>query len=198
MKIFFLDLASNSPTMHIVTEKETIASRSVEDTKDEQALMPLFHLLLKDAHLTPEDLTHIACVTGPGGFMTIRVGVALANALSFALDIPSCGMHLSDVWKERAGDHDAVWLHSTRRTQLFIRGLGTYATEWPEPTLIDLDRLHVENVPFVGELLPEQEEAMHAVRLETFLPLEEALPRTLPGLPYAKEPLEPWYGRGIE
>lgn len=43
---------------------------------------------LKESKVTPKDLTKIIVCSGPGSFTGIRVGVALAQALGFALGIP--------------------------------------------------------------------------------------------------------------
>lgn len=182
--------------MAIVTPEKVVTSRAIENTKDENALMPLFDQLLLDAKISAKDLTQIACVMGPGGFTTIRVGAAMANALSFAYDIPLGAIHLSGLWKARVGDQDVLWVHSTRKTQLFIRGFGKYEKKWPEATLINIDQLDIKGAPYVGELIPEQQKELQMT--EYRVQSEDVLPSFLVGLEYKKEALEPWYGRGID
>ncbi|MDO8460999.1 MAG: L-threonylcarbamoyladenylate synthase [bacterium] len=53
-----------------------------------QIVLPLIQELLKKHKLKLIDLNGIKVNTGPGSFMGIRVGIAIANALSFALKIP--------------------------------------------------------------------------------------------------------------
>ena len=53
-----------------------------------QAVLPMIGKLLKKQGLGLEDLSLIEVNTGPGSFTGIRVGMAIANALSFALKIP--------------------------------------------------------------------------------------------------------------
>lgn len=53
-----------------------------------QAVLPLIDKILKSRKLVLNDLTGIEVNRGPGSFTGIRVGVAIANALGFALNIP--------------------------------------------------------------------------------------------------------------
>ncbi len=52
-----------------------------------QVVMPLFDKLLKKHSLKLSDITDIEVNAGPGSFTGIRVGISIANALSFALNI---------------------------------------------------------------------------------------------------------------
>lgn len=56
------------------------------------ALHPAMERLLKQARLKPRDLGLVVVGTGPGSFTGMRVGVAAARALAFALRIPVAGV----------------------------------------------------------------------------------------------------------
>jgi len=56
-----------------------------------QALLPAIVKILKKNKLTLEDLTAVEVNPGPGSFTGTRVGVSVANALGFALDVPVNG-----------------------------------------------------------------------------------------------------------
>lgn len=56
-----------------------------------QNVLPLMEKILKKHNLQPNDLTAIKVNTGPGSFTGLRVGVAVANALAWALKIPVNG-----------------------------------------------------------------------------------------------------------
>ena len=56
-----------------------------------QVLLPMIVKILKKNELNLKDLTAVEVNYGPGSFTGTRVGVSVANALGFALDIPVNG-----------------------------------------------------------------------------------------------------------
>jgi tRNA threonylcarbamoyl adenosine modification protein YeaZ len=221
--VLFLDFASGAQSIALVAADRTIACMPLPDRTDESALLPAIEGLLAGQGKTFQDLSRIAAVTGPGGFMSLRVGISLANALSFALGIPLAGVHLSEVWGARLFPHPAsrsargtplqahdpgegkgvrtLWLHSTKREALFVRGYGEYEAQWPEPTLVSLSALSTFHFPhstwYVGELIDSQRAALPALKpLQDLHPLEDILPGLITRLSYERRQLEPWYGRG--
>ncbi|MBP9774059.1 MAG: tRNA (adenosine(37)-N6)-threonylcarbamoyltransferase complex dimerization subunit type 1 TsaB [Candidatus Peribacteraceae bacterium] len=200
MKILFIAIAGSSPFFAIVDEKQVLGTNSVAENTDEAGLMPAISGLLADANLTLHDLTHIALLEGPGGFMSLRVGAALCNTLSFALGIPSAGLHGSDLQSACAHHQkDFVWLHSTKKALLFIRGFGKFAVQWPQAQLISIDDAKAMIEPesiFVGELIPEHREILKVSEVPDLLSVESVLSELLIKLDYKpNQTLVPWYGR---
>jgi tRNA threonylcarbamoyladenosine biosynthesis protein TsaB len=184
------------------TEKEVIAAFPVDHRIDDAELMTHVEGVLKKAGWSYADLTHLACVIGPGGFTSLRVGVALANALGHQLKIPLTGVHLSDLYRARmengkwtlrqAQGENSYWLHSTKKSELFIRG-----KEFTEPTLITLDDLQKMNVgAWMGELIPEQQKLVEHTSQVELQPVSEILPKFLSRQSFNHGILQPWYGRG--
>lgn len=56
-----------------------------------QMVLPLIEKVLQKNKLDLTDLNEIKVKRGPGSFTGLRVGIAVANALGFALDIPVNG-----------------------------------------------------------------------------------------------------------
>lgn len=102
MRYLFLDLASHSGLLACVEDQTIKASEPVDHRIGDHELIPLFEKTLDAAGWKAADLTHIACVIGPGGFMSLRVAVAFANTLMHQLKIPIAGIHLSDLYAARA------------------------------------------------------------------------------------------------
>lgn len=57
-----------------------------------QVVLPIVQNLLQKHGLQPRDLDGVEVNEGPGSFTGVRVGVSIANAISFALKIPVNGM----------------------------------------------------------------------------------------------------------
>lgn len=202
MTTLFLDLASHEPLMALASAEKTLAQVVMKDHRDETQLMPVLEKLMADASRSMSDLQRIACVTGPGGFMSLRVGITLANTLSYALNIPIAGMHASDVWAARVQHSEYIWLHSTKKDQLFIRGFGSFAKDWKEPQLVlleDAKEKIVDQIEYVGELIPEHQTALSSAhQMKEVKSIAEILPSLVSSLDYKKgKIILPWYGRGM-
>ena len=75
--------------------KDPISGKVQKLTKEQklgsQALLPAIVKILKKNNLQISDISHIEVNPGPGSFTGTRVGVSVANALGFALDVPVNG-----------------------------------------------------------------------------------------------------------
>lgn len=56
-----------------------------------QKLLPFIDEILASSELSINDITEVKVNTGPGSFTGLRVGIAISNALGFALNIPVNG-----------------------------------------------------------------------------------------------------------
>lgn len=201
VRALWIDLAGHEQSFALFADGRTVGRRLVEDHRAEEKLMPALDALLREAGWTYSDLTHVAAVTGPGGFMTLRVAVSLTNALAYALKIPSAGLHGSDVWRVRTDAADCVWLHSTKKTHAFIRGFGTLAVKWPEPVQLPIEEIAsalAKDTLWTGELIPEHAAALTRARqIANHKAVADVLPDLLQAAEFKKNrTLEPWYGRG--
>lgn len=73
-----------------IDRKKYILKRKINVQKAQAALLMIEKILSKH-NLKLKDLNEIKINTGPGSFTGLRVGVSVANALSFALKIPVNG-----------------------------------------------------------------------------------------------------------
>ena len=65
--------------------------KTVSKKEKSQRLLPFIDEVLKKKKLTLKDLTEIEVNTGPGSFTGLKVGVSVAQALGWALNIPVNG-----------------------------------------------------------------------------------------------------------
>ena len=62
-----------------------------------KTLAPAVHQLLSEYALAPKSISAIALLTGPGSFTGLRVGVAMAKAMAYAIKIPTIEIDTLDV-----------------------------------------------------------------------------------------------------
>lgn len=100
-----------------------VGERKCPERKDHAAFLhPAIHSLLQEAHLTPGQLDGIAVVSGPGSYTGLRVGMACAKGLCFALSIPLVTLNTLD-WMAAAapveGNSGACPMIDARRMEVF-------------------------------------------------------------------------------
>jgi len=87
--ILFIDTSSNQEiTVALKINDKNIKLTSPVDKMRAQKVLPLIDKILSSCQVKITDLTHIEVNPGPGSFTGLRVGIAVANALSFSLKIP--------------------------------------------------------------------------------------------------------------
>ena len=78
--------------VELIDKKSDIKDRLIQKQKlGSQVLLPMIVKILKKNELNLKDLTAVEVNCGPGSFTGTRVGVSVANALGFALDVPVNG-----------------------------------------------------------------------------------------------------------
>lgn len=89
MNTLFIDTSSNQEIRVGLQlgEKKLFIKRKIGFRKAQEVL-PLIDKLLIKHKIQLKEVDSINVNTGPGSFTGLRVGVAIANALSFALKIP--------------------------------------------------------------------------------------------------------------
>ncbi len=87
-----IDTSSNQHiSVGLRIDDKTDTKRTKIDARKAQVVLPMLEKLLNNHRLKPTDITAIEVHTGPGSFTGLRVGISIANALSFALHIPING-----------------------------------------------------------------------------------------------------------
>lgn len=194
MKTLCIDFASHDGHVACVDADAVRAIRLVGRV-NETELIPLLEDAMEEAGWAKTNIERIACDRGPGGFTSVRNGVAFANALADGLGVPLGGYHASALALVRSPAD--LWLHSTKAEALFALGGA-----WSEPTLVSLADVLTTIRPgtaVAGDVMDAHRDALASAGA-TFpakTSLEAVLPAFTGALAYAKEPLVPWYGRGI-
>ena len=78
--------------VELLDSKKSQIDKIVEEQKlGSQVLLPMIAEILRQNNKKFSDLSSIEVNPGPGSFTGTRVGVAIANAIGFALNIPVNG-----------------------------------------------------------------------------------------------------------
>lgn len=201
MICLFFDIASHRATFAVVSEGTVRALKEVDAVVRDDELPALVEDTLHEAGISFKDLTNIACVAGPGGFTSLRVAVTYANVLADQLEVPVSGVNLSDLYSARCPSEDAVWIHSTKKQEVFVRGVSKESDHWswPDPVHLSLEEAFesITSSMWCGELIDDhaQEAVKNGMEEVSVAPLPEVLPSFLDNLKYEKKQLAPWYGR---
>lgn len=198
MRTLCIDLPSHDGHIACI-DGDAVHSIRVIGRTNETELIPLLDEVLKEAGWSKADIERIACDLGPGGFTSVRNGVAFVNALADGLGVPLAGYHGSALALARCHGElvESMWLHSTKAEALFACG-----GPWPEPTLITLAEAVAVIRPgtiVAGDVMEAHRTVLAAAgaSFPAALSLDGVLPAFSGALAYGKEPLVPWYGRGI-
>lgn len=100
MIILGLNTATNLSQIAIVKNHEVLAEDSWKSEQNEaETLLPNIKKLLKKAQLDWKNIDKIAVIKGPGPFTALRVSIAVANGIAYALNIPIWGIPVFDYWQ---------------------------------------------------------------------------------------------------
>jgi tRNA threonylcarbamoyl adenosine modification protein YeaZ len=133
------DTATSAATAALVRDGKVLGERvsravSVLEDADE---------LLREAGAEQRDLTGLVVGTGPGSFTGLRLGLAAARGLAFALDLPVAGV--STLRALAAGSPGALPVIDAGRREVFV-------LDGPEPAVRKPHELDLEPGTFcVGD-----------------------------------------------
>jgi tRNA threonylcarbamoyladenosine biosynthesis protein TsaB len=114
MLILAFDTATDVATSALVEDGEVLGER----TSRAVTLLEDVDALLRQAGARTGDIRGLAVGTGPGSFTGLRVGLATARGLAFALGVPVAGVSTLDALA--AGAPGALPVIDARRGEVFV------------------------------------------------------------------------------
>ncbi|MBU0597723.1 tRNA (adenosine(37)-N6)-threonylcarbamoyltransferase complex dimerization subunit type 1 TsaB [Patescibacteria group bacterium] len=92
--ILIIDSSGNDNFVIALTSSkgELVAEKLVQGQFiNAEKILPAIEQVMSENKIKTSDLSGIGVVAGPGGFTSLRIGIIIANALSYALKIPIIG-----------------------------------------------------------------------------------------------------------
>jgi tRNA threonylcarbamoyladenosine biosynthesis protein TsaB len=177
--ILALDTATTTATAALVRDGEPLAEAAVPPREIYAAIDGL----LDD----PTELDAIAVGVGPGSFTGVRIGIAAARGMAFALDRPLAGV--STLEALAAGAPGAIPVVDARRREVFALIDGAARTlapsDLPAATLVgDGARRYRTQLEALGAEIPPDDDPRHLPRARFHALLARAF-----GPPDAVEPV---------
>ncbi len=87
--ILHIDTSGDNGFIALGADGQTVGYKEMTDARNQAAeINGHIETLLKDAGITMQDLAAVAVCGGPGSYTGLRIGLATAKALCYALDIP--------------------------------------------------------------------------------------------------------------
>lgn len=200
VKVLFADIAGHVSTIACIAD-DGLTSMFRESVRlSDGDLVRRTEEVLADAKWRYSDLEGVCLVNGPGGFTGLKVACSFANTLAWSLNIPVAGVHASNLWFASVTTPDLLWVHSTKKDQMFACGSGEYSALFPEPTLLSLADMRMTALPsgsYAGELIEDHRLLLEGqgMALAQVLPPADVLPGLVSRATFARETIVPWYGR---
>jgi tRNA threonylcarbamoyladenosine biosynthesis protein TsaB len=101
--ILCIDTSVQTASVALCNEAELIASKTCEQQREHGAfLQPAIQQLLQEQQINISQLSAVAVTAGPGSYTGLRVGMASAKGLCYALKIPLITLSTLDVMAHAA------------------------------------------------------------------------------------------------
>ncbi|MCR5758013.1 MAG: tRNA (adenosine(37)-N6)-threonylcarbamoyltransferase complex dimerization subunit type 1 TsaB [Selenomonas sp.] len=93
MSILAIDTATQVSSVAVVSDNRLLAELTMQGKlTHSETLLPHIEQVLKMAAVAKENLEGVAVSIGPGSFTGLRIGLAVAKAMSYTLQIPLAGV----------------------------------------------------------------------------------------------------------
>ena len=111
MQILGIDTSGKAAALydteqHCIKAQQTLYTRRTHS----QVILPLAERILSDLEMTWQQVEGFAVAVGPGSYTGLRIGVAAAKAMAFALGVPCAGISTLEglAWQGMASRDDGT------------------------------------------------------------------------------------------
>jgi tRNA threonylcarbamoyladenosine biosynthesis protein TsaB len=155
--ILCIETSTRNCSVAVCCEHQLLAQRSMyaEHYVHAEFLHQLIQDALKEACVEMEAIKAIGVSKGPGSYTGLRIGVAAAKGLAYALEIPLIGISTLQLLASHGMKH---WPRSTVIAMIDARRMEVYLSSYDgqsftEPAAVVLDSSFMEQMPKQSLLL---------------------------------------------
>ena len=141
MNILFLDTTLPNGTLILGTpEKGDHHHYTLEEKKTSEKIHAALDEVLADRQLTLADIDHVIVTRGPGSFTGARVGLAIAQALQFSLNVPVTALTTLQALALSAAprmEADFAVVIDSMGKEVYVQTFSAHAEALDEPICMD-------------------------------------------------------------
>lgn len=209
MKVLAFDSSSQALSVALLEDDQTVAQTCFNMKQNHSVtLMPTIDFLMTSVGWQPSDLGRIVVAQGPGSYTGLRMAVATAKTLAYALQIEVVGLSSLLALTDVSFSGLVISLIDARRNHVYAGFYLNGISQQPDAYMsfeqvLALAKASQEGVCFVGEVepfRPQIEEALPAATIKVSLPSASLLGRLgqdMPALASAHD-LVPNYLKRVE
>lgn len=161
-----IDSSNTAATVAVATENKIVSEITVDNKLTHSIkLMPIVERVLEEAEIKASDIDVFAVSTGPGSFTGLRIGVATAKALAYAVDKKIVGVSSLEVLANNLNYFDGMVIPiMDARNKRVFGGIYSNGKAVVEDSAFELDELleladkYSEKLIFVGNGVNEYRE----------------------------------------
>lgn len=102
MNILAIETATDACSVALLSGPHLLVRRAVEAKRHSEELLSLIDSLLKEARIVLSEVDALAVNVGPGSFSGIRIGIGVAQGLSFGMKVPVLTMNTFELLAYKA------------------------------------------------------------------------------------------------
>ena len=157
MKILAFDTSSTALSVALLEDENLVAEATVTVKKNHSiSLMPTIDFLVAQVSWQPADLDRVVVAQGPGSYTGLRVAVATAKTLAYALNIDLVGVSSLQALMDHSADGVVIPIMDARRNNVYVGFYENGQALVPDCHAAFVDVLEqaktFEKVTFVGEV----------------------------------------------
>lgn len=120
MTILAIDSSGGACSCAIWQDGQIIAQSLLQNGLTHSVnLMPMLESMLASCGIQPSQADYVACVTGPGSFTGVRIGVSTARAISAATEKPCIAINALEALAQRSFEGTVCPMLDARRGQVY-------------------------------------------------------------------------------